>query len=36
MDVRAEGVACVKKTKEVVMFWKSLETQFKAQSTNGE
>lgn len=35
MDVYAEGIVCMKKAKEVVMFLKSLEIQFKAQSMWG-
>jgi hypothetical protein len=35
MDAHVEGIACMKKAKEVVMFWKSLEIQFKAQSIQG-
>lgn len=35
MDAHAEGIARMKKAKEVVMFWKSLEIPFKAQSVWG-
>lgn len=35
MDSISEDIACMKKAKEIVMFWKSLETWFKAQGMNG-